>query len=56
MLTVPNPMSIISLWLLGSSFPREAAPLAAAAPLLNGPIASEQLSKWLLPAERTHGG
>ena len=56
MLTVPGPMSILSLLLLGSSFPHEAVLLGAAACLANSPTTSQQLSKSLLPAERTDGG
>lgn len=56
MLMVPDPISILSLLLLGSSFPHEAVLLGAAAHLVNSPIISEQLSKSLLPAERPYGG
>lgn len=50
---MPNPVSILSLLLLGSSCLCKAALLGAAAHLVNSPIASEQLSKPLPSAERT---
>lgn len=56
MLTVPDPMSILSLLLLGSSFPHKIVLLGAGAHLVNSPITSEQLLKSLLLAERTYGG
>lgn len=56
MLTVPDPLSILSLLLLGSSFPCEAVLLGVGAHLVNSPITSEQLLKSLLLAERAYGG
>lgn len=56
MLMVPDPMSILSLLLLGSCFAYEAVLLGAAAHLVNSPIASEQLSESLTPAGRPYGG